>query len=307
LPRSIRSAGEADGGAGEEIVRRSAPAKVNLYLHITGKRPDGYHLLDSLIVFADLGDVVEMRRAAALSLKVEGPFGDAVPAGDDNLVLRAARTLAEAAGIAPRAAIRLEKNLPAAAGLGGGSADAAAVLLGLRELWRVDLGDLALSRLALDLGADVPVCLGGSAAFVGGIGERLAPAPPLPVVHLVLITPPVAVETARIFAAFAGPMSAPGRFQLQPADPAALVEVLAERHNDLTTPALGVAPVIADVLGFLERQAGCLLSRMSGSGATCFGIFADHAAATEAQAAATAEHPDWWTAVGSTTGDLPAP
>ena len=139
MPRPPRPTGEADDEARGDAIRRVAPAKINLYLHVTGRRPDGYHLLDSLIVFVDVGDVLEARPAAELTLEVTGPFGAKVPAGADNLVLRAARALAAKAGVAPGAEIRLEKNLPAAAGLGGGSADAAAILHALVELWRVEI------------------------------------------------------------------------------------------------------------------------------------------------------------------------
>jgi 4-diphosphocytidyl-2-C-methyl-D-erythritol kinase len=277
-----------------DAIRRVAPAKVNLYLHVTGRRPDGYHLLDSLIVFADVGDVLEVRPAAELTLDVSGPFGAKVPMGADNLVLRAARALAAEAGVAPGAEIRLEKNLPAAAGLGGGSADAAAILHALVELWRVEIGADALAGLALGLGADVPVCLEAKPAFVGGIGEELARPPALPVIHAVLVTPAAALETALVFAAFAGEFSAPARFDGEAASTTALIALLAERRNDLQAPALALVPAIAEALALLERQPGCLLARMSGSGATCFGLFAKAEAAARAEAALIAERPDWW-------------
>ena len=302
MPRPPRPTGEADDEARGDAIRRVAPAKINLYLHVTGRRPDGYHLLDSLIVFVDVGDVLEARPAAELTLEVTGPFGAKVPAGADNLVLRAARALAAKARVAPGAEIRLEKNLPAAAGLGGGSADAAAILHALVELWRVEITAEALAGLALGLGADVPVCLGGKPAFVGGIGEELARPPTLPVVHEVLVTPAAVLETARVFAAFAGEMSAPARFDGDVASMTALIELLAERRNDLQTPALGLVPAIAEALAHLERQPGCLLARMSGSGATCFGLFAEAEAAERAEAVLSAKRPDWWVAAAAVDG-----
>ena len=157
-----------------------APAKINLYLHVTGRRADGYHELDSLVVFADLGDTVTVAPDHGLRLTIDGPFASALPAGGDNLVLRAARALADAAGVEAKAAIGLTKRLPVAAGLGGGSADAAAALGALAALWGIEAGSEMLEDFARGLGADVPACLGGRPAFVGGIGEALSPAPPLP-------------------------------------------------------------------------------------------------------------------------------
>src|SRR5580693_1826719 len=158
-----------------------APAKVNLYLHVTGRRDDGYHLLDSLVAFVDIGDRLTVEPAASLSLVVDGPeAGDLVSVGDDNLVLRAARLLAGRAGITAGAALHLDKHLPVAAGIGGGSSDGAAALLALKRLWRISLEDEALYALSARLGADIPACLYGRAVWVGGIGERLEPAGALP-------------------------------------------------------------------------------------------------------------------------------
>ena len=181
----------------------SAPAKVNLYLHVTGRRPDGYHLLDSLIVFADLCDTVTAAPAERLSLTLAGPFADALD-GADNLVSRAARALAAHAGRPPRATLRLVKHVPVAAGLGGGSSDAAAALRALIRLWGLSIEADELARLALELGADVPVCLAGHACFVGGIGDALTPAPALPSAPILLVNPGVAVPTTEVFAARTG-------------------------------------------------------------------------------------------------------
>lgn len=283
----------------EPVVRRHAPAKINLYLHVTGKRADGYHSLDSLVVFARLGDRLAMRPAERLGLEVVGPFASAVPAGADNLVVRAARSLAGLAGVEARAAIVLEKKLPVAAGLGGGSADAAAALRGLAELWRLPVGERELLDLGLSLGADVPACLIGRPAQVGGIGEAVMPVSPLPHVDLVLVNPGPPAPTAQVFAAFQGPMSAPAGLGEVPPTLADVVQVLAARGNDLEAPARALVPAIAEVLDALWAQSGCLLARMSGSGPTCFGIFADGAAAARAAAAIASQRPHWWCAVSA--------
>jgi 4-diphosphocytidyl-2-C-methyl-D-erythritol kinase len=274
----------------------AAPAKLNLYLHVLGRRADGYHLLDSLVAFAGAADLVEVRPARGLSLRIEGPMAPAL-AGEDpeaNLVLRAARLLAGALGRPADAGIVLVKRLPVAAGVGGGSADAAAALQALARLWGVAPDDPLLAALAPRLGADVPVCLAGRAAFFGGIGEELAPAPPLPPAWAVLVNPGVPVPTPAVFAARVGPFSAPARFAEAPADCAGLARLLAARGNDLMPAAVALAPVVETVLERLAASPGCLLARMSGSGATCFGLFADAAAARDAAGRLAAAHPDWW-------------
>jgi 4-diphosphocytidyl-2-C-methyl-D-erythritol kinase len=280
--------------AAPEAARRAAPAKINLYLHVVGRRADGYHVLDSLVAFAGVHDTVVAENANALTLAVEGPFAAALSAEADNLVLRAARALADAAGVRPWAALRLVKRLPVAAGLGGGSADAAAALLAAAELWRVAPKPGALARLAVKLGADVPVCLEGRAAQVGGIGEKVEPAPPLPRAPLVLVNPLVPLPTPAVFKARGGPFSKPAPLAAAPRDARDLAEALAARRNDLTDAALGIVPAIRDVLAALEAQPGCLLARMSGSGATCFALFARDDAARAAAAALRAAMPGWW-------------
>lgn len=273
-----------------------APAKVNLYLHVTGRRADGFHLLDSLIVFAGVGDRVQAVPGDDLTLAVDGPFAGAVPTGADNLVLRAARALAEAAGVPPRASIVLTKGLPVAAGLGGGSSDAAAVLRTLSRLWNVVLPAAELAALAIDLGADVPVCLAPAPTFVGGIGEDLVPAPPLPATWLVLANPLCPAPTAAVFKARQGPYSEADRFSEIAGDAAALADILKRRRNDLTLPARSVTPEISPLLDSLEQLPGSLLTRMSGSGATAFSLFASRREAETAAAALAASQPDWWVA-----------
>jgi 4-diphosphocytidyl-2-C-methyl-D-erythritol kinase len=279
-----------------------APAKVNLYLHVLGRRPDGYHLLDSLVVFVDVGDRIEVAPAESLRLGIDGPFAGEVPAGDDNLVLRAARGLADAVGRPAAAAIRLTKALPVASGIGGGSADAAATLRALARLWRIDIDGERLRRLTLALGADVPMCLRGRPAFVGGIGERIEKAHDLPACVLLLVNPGSALPTPQVFAHRSGPFSRPGRFTTPLADARALAAILAERRNDLTEAAVGLVPAIASVLDALQAAPGVLLARMSGSGATCFGLCEDEAAAAVAARALARRQPEWWIAAASVAG-----
>lgn len=274
----------------------AAPAKLNLYLHVLGRRADGYHLLDSLVAFASVADLVEVRPERGLSLRIEGPMASAL-AGEDpeaNLVLRAARLLADALGRPPDAGIVLVKRLPVAAGIGGGSADAAAALQALARLWGLVPDDPLLAALAPRLGADVPVCLAGRAAFFGGVGEQLSPAPPLPPAWVVLVNPGIPVPTPAVFAARGGPFSVPARFAEAPADCAGLARLLAARGNDLARAAAALAPVVETVLERLAASSGCLLARMSGSGATCFGLFADAADAEGAAGTLAAAQPDWW-------------
>ncbi len=273
-------------------LRLAAPAKVNLYLHVTGRRADGYHLLDSLVVFTAVSDRLELRPADRLSLAVEGAFADNAGPDDDNLVLRAARALAGAANMDKGMAARLVKNIPAAAGLGGGSADAAAALRGLMRLWDIAPDAVDLPALALGLGADIPVCLAAKSAFVSGVGDQVETAPTLPNVGLLLVNPGVALATPSVFAGRRGGFSPPGRFSESPASVAALATLLRERDNDLAAAAIALAPVIADVLAALESAPGCHLARMTGSGATCFGLFDDEASAMNAAGALSRD--GWW-------------
>jgi 4-diphosphocytidyl-2-C-methyl-D-erythritol kinase len=265
--------------------REAAPAKVNLYLHVLGRRPDGYHLLDSLAVFAGIGDLLEATPAAALTLALDGAEAAALAAEPDNLVLRAARALDPARG----AALRLEKRLPVASGIGGGSADAAAALRLLDRLW--DRGGAGLAAAAARLGADVPVCLASRPARMGGVGERLTPAPALPPLGLLLANPRLEVATPAVFRARAGGFSAPAALPDGWADAAALARDLAALGNDLEAPARLLCPAIGTVLARIAALPGCLLARMSGSGATCFGLFADPAAAAAAAGLLPAA---WW-------------
>jgi 4-diphosphocytidyl-2-C-methyl-D-erythritol kinase len=273
-----------------------------------GRRGDGFHLLDSLIGFAAIHDDILARPAIELSLAINGPFAGDLAAEDDNLVLRAARALAAHGGV-PRgtgAAITLVKNLPVASGIGGGSSDAAAALRILDALWGLQTPAAELAAIAAGLGADVPVCLAARTAIVGGIGTDVSEVPPLPGVGLVLANPGIALPTAEIFAAYAANTANTAnnediadradsiRFDAMPADALALAQQLAELRNDLGPAACRHAPVVADVLDAIGAAPGCLLARLSGSGATCFGLFADVAAAAAAADRIGRAHSGWW-------------
>ena len=273
-----------------------ARAKVNLHLHVVGRRPDGYHLLDSLVAFAGVGDTVEVRAGRGLSLSVEGPMADGLAGERDNLVLKAARALADGLGRPPDLAIRLVKRLPVASGIGGGSADAAATLRAAAALWDLPPGAPVLARVAPPLGADVPVCLLGRAVNMGGVGEVLDPAPVLPRAWMVLVNPGVACPTPAVFRARTGLFSAPDPLVEAPPDVAALGAALGRRRNDLTAAAVTLLPVVAEVLERLHALDGCRIARMSGSGATCFALFDDEDAARRAAATLGGAHPGWWTA-----------
>jgi 4-diphosphocytidyl-2-C-methyl-D-erythritol kinase len=271
------------------VVTRRAPAKVNLYLRVVGRRDDGYHELDSMVVFADLCDRVEVEESTDLTLQIDGPFAAALEGEADNLVLRAARALAEAAGRPAQAAIRLTKSIPVAAGLGGGSADAAAALTALEELWDLDRFSGRLPDIAAALGSDVPICLRGQPATVLGVGDLVAQLQAPPRVGLLLANPGEPLGTADVFRAYAerrfhanagfSALLAPlSRF----ADAHALAEALRLRGNDLTGAAMSLRPSIRSLLLALEALPGCRLAQMTGSGATCFALFDDVEAAVEA-------------------------
>lgn len=276
-----------------------AYAKINLALHVTGQREDGYHLLDSLVAFVGVGDTLQAAPADSLGLTVDGPFASAVPMGDENLVMRAARLCLGDRG----AALTLTKRLPPASGIGGGSADAAATI---RVLMRMMLeqgktpAPLGPEQGAaiLGLGADVPVCLASHPARMRGIGERLDWLT-LPPCAIVLANPRVEVPTPAVFRALAHKENPPLPETL-PAwpDGRALADWLAHQRNDLEPPARGLAPVIGDVVEALSALDGALIARMSGSGATCFALFTDDDSASAAADRLRVARPEWWVASG---------
>jgi 4-diphosphocytidyl-2-C-methyl-D-erythritol kinase len=281
------------------IITVAAPAKLNLYLHVVGRRGDGYHLLDSLFAFASVGDVIAVRPAQQLSLAIDGPFARDVAAGADNLVLRAAHALAQTAGVATGARITLTKHLPVASGIGGGSSDAAATLRALRTLWRLKTTPARLRVLAASLGADVPACVGAVPCFVGGVGEIITRAPGLPPAGIVLANPGVLLPTPSVFKARSGGFSGRARFSSAPKDAQRLATLLARRRNDLTDAARRLAPAIDDVLAALQATENCLLARLSGSGATCFGLYATEAVAQSAARQIALARPGWWVRHGT--------
>jgi 4-diphosphocytidyl-2-C-methyl-D-erythritol kinase len=263
----------------EEIAR----AKINLALHVRGREADGYHRLETVFAFADDGDVLRVAPATELSLVVQGPFAAGLSAGEDNLVLRAARALQARYRVKAGAALVLDKRLPVASGIGGGSADAAAALRLLDRFWGLDAEEAALLELAGPLGADVPACLLSRTCIGTGRGDSLRPVwSGLEGAPLLLVNPLVPISTADVFRRWGG------------ADGGPLPVDLRSARNDLQAPAIEVAPVISDVLAALEKVEGTTLVRMSGSGATCFALFEDEAARDAGTAVLRAAQPGWW-------------
>jgi len=275
-----------------------APAKVNLTLRVLARRADGYHELESLVVFADFGDRLSFSRGGDLALTVRGPRAAAAGAGDDNLVRKAARALAARRPGLALGAFDLDKRLPVAAGLGGGSSDAAAALRLVAEANGIARDDPDLYAAARATGADVPVCLDPRPRIMRGIGERLLPPLSLPLLPAVLVNPGVSLPTKAVFAGWK-----PASASAAPLDEAALrkltsgrdlLQLVAEQTNDLEPPAMVLQPSVAEVLADLRGLASCALARMSGSGATCFGLFATGEQAAAAETVLSASHPDWW-------------
>lgn len=279
-----------------DIITEIAAAKVNLDLFVTGKRDDGYHLLDSLVAFTEFGDKVSVRSAKEVSLSVSGPYANAVPSDDSNLVVRAAIALQSMCDSPQGALIELEKNIPAAAGVGGGSADAAAVIKALLRLWNAPVESKALKALALSIGADVPVCMLSTSAIMRGVGEDLTPVRNIPDFGILLVNPGVSLSTPTVFKARTQPFSSqPHRdVLLNLHSRADFLENLIKQKNDLTDAAGQLAPVIHDTLGEIAKLEGCLLSRMSGSGATCFGLFEDLEAAKQGEKSLSLRDTGWW-------------
>ena len=275
-----------------------APAKVNLSLAVLGRRSDGYHLLDSLVAFARFGDRVTFVPGQALALKVRGETAGQAGAPGDNLVLKAARGLAAEISGLKLGRFMLDKRLPVAAGLGGGSSDAAAALRLLARANRIALDDPRLRRVARRIGADVPVCVDPRPQRMRGIGEKLSAPLAIPPLAAVLVNPGVAVPTKDVFARLrlkpGGGRKRADRASALPGDFDGFVAFLAGQRNDLEPAAIALQPVIARVLAALRGESGCRLARMSGSGATCFGLFASSRAAAAAADRLAAAHPRWW-------------
>ena len=274
---------------------QAAPAKLNLALHLTGKRADGYHLLESLVVFTELADLLSAEHAEALSLEVTGEFASEAGDVENNLVLRAAQLLQAHTGYAGGAAMKLEKRVPVGGGLGGGSADAAAALRVLNNLWQLGLSEAQLMALASQLGADVAVCVAGKPALMRGVGDEVMPlAHPIPPFTAVLAHPRIPLLTAQVYAMVdeirGGAMAEP------PAD--GWLDAVQVMRNDLQRPAIALSPIVAEMLLTMEMTSPVpLLVRMTGSGACCFALFTDADRAAAYAANLRAQHPGWWVAV----------
>lgn len=285
----------------------AAPAKLNLYLQVfghssnpspaaSGNRHD-YHQIESLAVFTWFGDRLEVDESPTISLQVEGPFKDECGPLETNLVLRAAHALAAFAPTPVGAALKLHKYLPAASGLGGGSSDAAAAIQLLISFWELDIDEQTLAALALNLGADVPVCLRRRPAIMRGIGDQLSAGPKLPNCYVLLVNPRIPLSTRAVFEKLDGRFSkAAQRFPRHVSSAKKLARLLAARNNDLQQPAIELVPEIQTVLDALARQNGCLLSCMSGSGSTCFGLFNNAEQMAIAAMTIRRDHPEYWQA-----------
>ena len=288
-----------------ETFTEAAPAKINLALHVTGRRPDGYHSLEMLVAFAEVGDELEATSAKKDSLSITGPFAAGLGNGETNLVLRALSAFRQRwPGALPDGlALRLAKNLPIAAGLGGGSADAAAALRLFAAMADTDIAFADLLDLSRGLGADVPMCLYSRPAEVRGIGEIVLPLKHFPACHIVLVNPLVPVVTADVFRRLER-RDNPGLPDVGDPlmRPAQLGLWLDETRNDLEPPAIAMVPTIGDLIDRLDGASGCILSRMSGSGATVFGLFGSSAQAHQAAHDLRETWPGYWVAAAPLIG-----
>ena len=281
-----------------------APAKLNLYLHITGRRDDGYHLLDSLFAFTAFGDEITITPSSSLTLTIDGPFSSVFDqdAVENNLIFRAALLLKNKYAVNAGAHILLTKNIPVAAGLGGGSSDAAAVLKGLNQLWKLRLSIETLSEIGLTLGADIPACLYQKTALISGIGEQIMPlALPFSSHAVLLINPLQPLSTQSVFQHYhpAFRSSANQTGLIQATDWQSFLSVLLTYQNDLETAATTLLPAIHDIIHHLQQQKHCELARMSGSGPTCFALFSDLQSAEHAAQTMRVIYPAYWLAVTS--------
>lgn len=273
-----------------KTIRAFAPAKLNLCLHITDQLPSGYHALDSLVVFADVGDVITVSKSDKMTLTITGPYGQGLTSDGENLVSRAAALFGDRCPTA----ITLVKNLPVSSGIGGGSADAAATLRAMAQLWGQHVPDVAAQ---LRLGADVPVCMHQTPVRMQGIGGEISTFRDVPELHLVLVNPNVAVSTPQVFSAITQKQNP----DLSDVLDTPFLEWLGAQRNDMQVAASQLHPVIGDVIKSLD---GALLARMSGSGATCFGVYPTKKAATEAAQIIAQHHPDWWVKPTQTIGSM---
>ena len=279
-----------------------SPAKINLFLHITGRLNNGYHTLDSLVAFADIGDHITLHAADTFSLNIQGPYANDLSPNDtaDNLITKATYALAKHLGKRPNIKITLTKNLPIAAGIGGGSSNAAATIRGLIQWWDASCKDDDLQDICTKLGADMPVCYHNKPAYMQGTGEIITPLKaPLPELGIILINPNKPCPTQPVFAQIKPPYSSaltlPEDFQSQ----TNLITFLKEQRNDLTNAACSAIPDIQMILDTLNNEPECQIARLSGSGATCFGLFTNKNAANKAAQTLKKNHPDCWIESGT--------
>lgn len=292
-PPPKRSFLEKLGGQGG--VAMTCHAKINLFLHVTNKRDDGYHELQSWVAFAETGDVVRVRAAKHYHLAVEGPFAHLLPPAADNIITKTVNALAERHGRKSNVVIELTKNLPVGTGLGGGSANAAATARALQHLWDFEWVEGDEEWLAKNIGADVPACLLSRTMMMEGIGQNLRPTPHLPNnCNIVIVYPGVGISTREVFGMLVPPYTPHFDTFPEAVDVFDLVKQLQETRNDLMHPAMGLQPKIIDAYRALTRQTGCLMARMTGSGTACFGIFPDDESARAAANAIRKAEPQWW-------------
>jgi 4-diphosphocytidyl-2-C-methyl-D-erythritol kinase len=290
-------AGVADTTSDEAGRREHAPAKLNLFLHVGARGADGYHALESLVVFSEFGDRLHLEPARGFELARIGPYAAALPdRPDEDLIARAITGLAQICGRTAEFVITLDKNIPVAAGLGGGSADAAAAIRLVCREWGVDPSDPQVRELAAGLGADVPMCLYSRPAWIAGVGEQVTPAAECAELDLLLVNPRVPLSTAQVFGAYApvDPVADIDPASVDLATSESALSFLEHQRNDLAAPAQGLCPVICDVLEGLAQSGGCRLARMSGSGPTCFAIFDDEQTCKRAAAELGTRRPGWW-------------
>ncbi len=289
------------------ILTGLARPKVNLFLHVTERREDGYHLLESLVCFPDgIGDRITVSEGDALSLFETGPFASQTGCQSQNLIMKAADLLKREFSVGQGAKVLLEKNLPVASGIGGGSADAALTLNLLCDLWKISIEKDHLESLAASLGADVPSCLQSRTAMMRGIGEILSPVETLPAFSILLVNPGVTVSTPAIFKELSIPEDQPAIPERWGEVPNDIFLSLGRCRNDLEPAAFSLVPAIKKVINILKMQDGCRLARMSGSGATCFGLFETLEEARDAQKTVEMQHPSWWSAASMVNADVDA-
>ncbi len=288
------------GKDNKKIITVFAPAKINLFLHITGKLSNGYHTLDSLVSFADIGDLITIEEAAEFSFHIKGAFAKELihNSHSNNLVVKAAKALSQISNNPLNVRITLDKNLPLSAGIGGGSSNAAACIWGLQELWGLAHDADYTRPLMIQLGADILVCQYCKPSIMRGIGDIITPAPIMEEIPILLVNPMISCSTPDVFLhhsdAFKKEVTMPSQFE----DIFDLVKYLNTLENDLFKPAIKLVPEISNVINAIASQEHCLISRMSGSGASCFGLFKDIDNAKQSAKAIKAENPDWWIKTG---------